>query len=78
MGLVPNDPFRCPLHDEAVQGAIERLASEFSRRAGLTTVSDVVCGCRRDLDTSPVHALPELVERLARQRLLQLIDTVET
>ncbi|GEL20385.1 three-helix bundle dimerization domain-containing protein [Pseudonocardia asaccharolytica] len=76
MGSAPGGAYACPQHDLAVQGAIERLASEFSHRACRKTVSHVVCGSRHDLDTSPVHALPELVERLARQRLLQLTDFV--
>ena len=49
---------------------IEQLMSEFEDRLELSTISDVVLGCRADLDCSPVAALPELIERLARQRLL--------
>jgi hypothetical protein len=52
----------------------ERLMAEFEGRLGLDLVWPVVHGCRRDLDGTPVGALPELVERLARQRL---IDTLE-
>jgi hypothetical protein len=34
-------------------------------------VRRIVLSSRRDLDGCPAPALPELVERLARQRLLQ-------
>ena len=53
----------------------ERLRAEFEGRLGLNLVWPVVHGCRRDLDGTPVGALPEFVERLARQRL---IDTLES
>ncbi len=49
----------------------ERLMAEFGDQVDVSTVSRVVLGCRHDLQGSPVAALPELVERLARQRLLQ-------
>lgn len=47
----------------------ERLMAEFEDRLGLEVISGVVNGCRRDLSGTPSGALPELVERLARQRL---------
>lgn len=50
----------------------ERLMAEFESRLDLAVITKVVGGCRRDLDASPVGALPELVERLARQRLLEM------
>jgi len=37
----------------------------------VSTISEIVLECRHDLQGSPVLALPELVERLARQRLLE-------
>lgn len=52
----------------------ERLMAEFEDRLGLKHITDVVRTCRRDLDGMPTGALPELVERLARQRLLDLIN----
>jgi len=35
----------------------------------LTDITDMVRECRMQLSSSPVTALPELIERLARQRL---------
>ena len=55
---------------DTVAGVVELLAAEFEDRFELPTVARVVRGCRADLDCSPVLALPELVLRLARQRLL--------
>jgi hypothetical protein len=60
--------------DESVDQAVVRLAEEFSSRVGPHLVVRVVRDCRRDLGGSPVGALPELVERLARIRLSESID----
>lgn len=57
-------------HDDAagaIAGAVARLSEEFP--AQRAAVSRTVEQCRRDLDGEPPGALPELVERLARQRL---------
>jgi PAS domain S-box-containing protein len=51
-----------------------RLFSEFGTRVPLTDVLDTVRECCRELDAIPIAALPELVERLARQRLLEISD----
>jgi hypothetical protein len=59
--------------DESVDQAVVRLAEEFSQRVGPQLVVRVVRDCRRDLGGSPVGALPELVERLARIRLSESI-----
>lgn len=48
----------------------ERLMAEFEDRLELNVISRVVSGCRRDLEGTPNGPLPELLERLARQRLL--------
>ncbi len=53
-----------PLVDIAV-----RVHRDFADHATLTDVLTVIEGCRRDLDTPSAAALPELIERLARQRL---------
>ena len=50
----------------------ERLLAEFEGRLELGVVSRVVLETRAQLDCSPQGALPELVERAARQRLLAL------
>ena len=56
--------------DLTVADATERLMSEFEDRLNVATISRVVCVARRDLQTTADGSLPELVERLARQRLL--------
>jgi hypothetical protein len=47
----------------------ERLMREFEGRVSLDTVSQTVLDCTRDVTAVAVEALPELVERCARQRL---------
>jgi hypothetical protein len=54
--------------DPSVRAAITRLAQEFPE-LGRRPISLVVRTCREELRGSPDGALPELVERLARQRL---------
>ena len=51
-----------------------RLMAEFEDRLGLQVISGVVNACRRDLQGTPSGPLPELLERLARQRLLDLAE----
>jgi hypothetical protein len=58
------------LHAEAVfDRAVQRLSAEFGHRYSTRVVEDVIRSCGDDLAGSPPGALPELVERLARQRL---------
>jgi hypothetical protein len=59
--------------DRSVDQAVVRLAEEFNNRVGPHRIVRVVRDCRRDLGGSPVGALPELVERLARIRLSEAI-----
>ena len=54
--------------DPSVRAAITRLAVEFPE-LGCRPITIVVRTCREELRGSPTDALPELVERLARQRL---------
>ncbi len=63
-------PFH-PRHDVSVTAAVSRLTAEFEGDAQAPLVRRIVLSSRRDLDGCPAPALPELVERLARQRLLQ-------
>ncbi len=63
-----------PVYDVSVDQAVARLAGEFEAHLGPQTIVRVVRDCRRDLGGSPVGALPELVERLARHRLQQAVD----
>jgi len=53
---------------------IERLCSEFAYQLPVVVVVEVVAQCRDQLAGSPPPAMPEMVERLARQRLL-FLDT---
>lgn len=62
-----------PSVDHSVDEAVARLAAEFSDQVRPQLIVRVVRDCRRDLGGSPVGALPELVERLARIRLAESI-----
>lgn len=62
LAVLPTSP------DLSVRSATARLAMEFpDLSAG--SIRLVVRTCREELRGSPTDALPELVERLARQRL---------
>ncbi|MBW0092474.1 hypothetical protein I4I73_21445 [Pseudonocardia sp. KRD-184] len=52
-----------------VTGAVRRLTVEFDGRVRPRTLRRTVQRARRDLAGVPEGALPELVERLARERL---------
>ncbi len=54
--------------DLSVRSALTRLSAEFPE-LGHRLIVLVVRTCREELRGSPNDALPELVERLARQRL---------
>jgi len=54
--------------DAVTTGAVERLAAQFPAVPSRTVVR-VVRGSLADLSGVPTGALPELLERLARQRL---------
>ncbi|MDQ1662949.1 MAG: hypothetical protein QOJ68_2929 [Blastococcus sp.] len=56
------------VRDPSVRGAVLRLADEFPN-VGTRSIVVVANTCREELRGSPDGALPELVERLARQRL---------
>ena len=53
--------------DPSVRSAVLRLIEEFPELG--QSIPLVVRTCREELRGSPESALPELVERLARQRL---------
>ena len=59
--------------DQSVRSAIARLRREFPE-LGTDPIVLVVRTCREELRGSPTDALPELVERLARQRLRVSLD----
>ncbi len=54
-----------------------RLHTRFGDRYPLVEILDVVDSCRRDLDLATTEGLPELVERLATQRLIDRIGADE-
>ena len=59
--------------DQSVRSAVARLRQEFPE-LGTGPIVLVVRTCREELRGSPTDALPELVERLARQRLRVSLD----
>jgi hypothetical protein len=59
--------------DPLVEVAV-RVYADFAEHATLADVLTVIARCRDDLDNVSNAALPELVERLARQRLANKID----
>jgi hypothetical protein len=63
--------------DPVVEHAVERLAIEFGQEATPSAVRTVVIRARTELSADPPGALPELVERLARVRLLETIGRAE-
>jgi hypothetical protein len=67
-GSCPEPPLDGPV-DPAVQQAVERLRGEYAGKVRPQLVVRVVRESRRDLGGSPIGAMPELVERLARYRL---------
>jgi hypothetical protein len=65
-------PAEPAVHDDlTVTAAVARLSAEFAPAVQPAVISRVVARSRVDLSGAPGPALPELVERLARQRLLQ-------
>jgi len=52
------------------------MFGEFERVHPLPVIAAVVRQCRDDLKGSPAGALPELLERLARQRLADLQSSI--
>jgi hypothetical protein len=61
-------------HDDSYADIVERMFREYEGVLDLPTITQIVNGCRHDLQGTPVGALPELTERLARHRLALLAD----
>jgi hypothetical protein len=57
---------------------VERLYGNYDDCLPLSTIIEVVRGCLADIQGAPVAALPELAERLARQRLIDLLAEIPT
>ncbi len=64
-----------PREESAIEQTADRLYAEFDCRFSRPTVVAVVRGCIDDLAGVPRGAIPELGERLARQRLLDTLDS---
>jgi len=64
------------MNDDSYCDVTERLFGEFARVHPLPVIAAVVRQCRNDLDGSPPGALPEVLERLARQRLSDLQSSI--
>ena len=60
------------LMSQALASVTRRLYADFQPDITMAEVLSSVRQCRHDLDVVPDAALPELVERLARQRLSNL------
>lgn len=71
------DRVQSSVHDPGVNDTVARLTVEFAQHVREEIVRGVVDRGRRDLSGSPINAMPELVERLARQRLLQRLPRRE-
>jgi hypothetical protein len=55
---------------------MERLFTEFGGQVPLPVITAMVHECRKQLCSSPETAMPELLERLARQHLTPTAPTV--
>jgi len=60
------------MSDQSYADVIERLFRAFAAVHPLPVITAVVQQCRADLDSVPSGAIPELLERLAHQRLSDL------
>jgi hypothetical protein len=69
----PGEPAPTTTEEPAVTAAIARLTAEFSGDVPPRLGTRIVIGSRRDLDGQPLLAMPELVERLARERLRESV-----
>ncbi len=60
------------MSDQSYADVTERLFRAFAAVHPLPVITAVVQQCRNDLDSVPSGAIPELLERLAQQRLSDL------
>lgn len=69
---------RNALDSSLTKACVQRLAAEFPGRIPVADIIAVVTKCQEDLaGQEPASALPELVERLARHRLVAVMDPGE-
>lgn len=69
----PRGPQLSLVADAVTGDAVERLTREFGQQLAPEVISALVAASWRDLAGASVGALPELVERLARQRVLNAL-----
>ena len=70
--MIRSESTDCSSSDDVlVSEAVQRLEREFRGSIHRGVIAGVVRRSRHELDSPSAGALPELVERLARQRLLQ-------
>ncbi|MEU7141657.1 hypothetical protein ABZ942_19540 [Nocardia sp. NPDC046473] len=69
-------PVRMRLDAGPIAQTVDRLSVEFGDQSTREGITSVVYRCVHDLAGSPLGAMPELCERLARQRLLDAADSV--
>lgn len=62
---------------ESLADVVEDLSAIFRARLPRPTVIAIVRRCRRELDIVHGASIPEMVERLAHQRLLNLIKEAD-
>ncbi len=60
------------MSDQSYADVTERLFRAFEEVHPLPVITAVVQQCRADLDSVPSEAIPELLERVAHQRLSDL------
>ncbi len=60
------------MSDQSYADVTERLFRTFEEVHQLPVITAVVQQCRADLDSVPCGSIPELLERLAHQRLSDL------
>ena len=71
-------PVLIPAHDDRwIVDAVHRLGHEFGGVLGQADIAQVVSWSHADLQGPHPAAMPELVERLARQRLLQRLSVAK-
>jgi hypothetical protein len=70
--MIRSESTDCSSSDDVLVGeAVQRLEREFRGSIHRGVIAGVVRRSRHELDSPSAGALPELVERLARQALLQ-------
>lgn len=62
-------------HSGTYADVVEELFREYEDSLPLCAILAVVNGCRHDLAGSPLGAMPELLERLARYRIDNLLHS---